>query len=76
MAFGITSISIGVSNGIEHIPGKKISLTTDPAMKVDIDGEISLETPIDIEDLFTRYMLNTLSNFIPIHAITLFKNII
>ena len=27
----------------------KISLTTDPAMKVDIDGEISLETPIDIE---------------------------
>ena len=38
-----------ITQGIEHIPGKKISLTTDPAMKVDIDGEISLETPIDIE---------------------------
>ncbi|MDT3897516.1 lipid kinase, partial [Staphylococcus aureus] len=46
----------------EHIPGKKISLTTDPAMKVDIDGEISLETPIDIEVIPNAIQLLTVND--------------
>ena len=40
-----------ITNGIDHIAGKHITLSTDPVMKVDIDGEISLETPITIEVL-------------------------
>ena len=34
-----------------HIPGRHFTLSTEPNMKVDIDGEISLETPIEIEVL-------------------------
>ncbi|EVC36004.1 diacylglycerol kinase family protein [Staphylococcus aureus] len=51
-----------ITQGIEHIPGKKISLTTDPAMKVDIDGEISLETPIDIEVIPNAIQLLTVND--------------
>ena len=40
-----------ITNGIDRIAGKHITLSTDPVMKVDIDGEISLETPITIEVL-------------------------
>ncbi|HGO4143745.1 TPA: diacylglycerol kinase family protein [Staphylococcus aureus] len=51
-----------ITQGIEHIPGKKISLTTDPVMKVDIDGEISLETPIDIEVIPNAIQLLTVND--------------
>ncbi|MCQ9888827.1 diacylglycerol/lipid kinase family protein [Staphylococcus aureus] len=51
-----------ITQGIEHIPGKKISITTDPAMKVDIDGEISLETPIDIEVIPNAIQLLTVND--------------
>lgn len=51
-----------ITQGIEHIPGKKISLTTDPTMKVDIDGEISLETPIDIEVIPNAIQLLTVND--------------
>ncbi|HCY4647546.1 TPA: lipid kinase, partial [Staphylococcus aureus] len=40
----------------------KISLTTDPAMKVDIDGEISLVTPIDIEVIPNAIQLLTVND--------------
>lgn len=40
-----------ITNGIDRIAGKHITLSTDAVMKVDIDGEISLETPITIEVL-------------------------
>ena len=33
------------------ISGKQIRLTTEPNMKIDIDGEIALETPINVEVL-------------------------
>ena len=36
--------------------------TTDPAMKVDIDGEISLETPIDIEVIPNAIQLLTVND--------------
>ena len=49
-----------ITQGIEHIPGKR--LTTDPAMKVDIDGEISLETPIDIEVIPNAIQLLTVND--------------
>ena len=40
-----------ITEGIDHSPGQHITLSTEPNMKVDIDGEISLETPIEIEVL-------------------------
>ena len=40
-----------ITEGIKHIPGRHFTLSTEPNMKVDIDGEISLETPIEIEVL-------------------------
>lgn len=40
-----------ITNGIDHIAGSHITLSTEPSMKVDIDGEISLDTPITIEVL-------------------------
>lgn len=40
-----------ITEGIGHIPGRHFTLSTEPNMKVDIDGEISLETPIEIEVL-------------------------
>ncbi|CCE58526.1 diacylglycerol/lipid kinase family protein [Staphylococcus argenteus] len=50
-----------ITQGIEHIPGKHITLTTDPVMKVDIDGEISLETPLDIEVMPNAIQLLTVN---------------
>ena len=50
-----------ITEGIDHIPGQHISLSTEPNMKVDIDGEISLETPIEIEVLPKAIQLLTLS---------------
>lgn len=38
-----------ITEGIDHIPGSHITLRTEPTMKVDIDGEINLETPITID---------------------------
>ena len=40
-----------ITEGINHIPGSHITLRTEPNMKVDIDGEINLETPITIDVL-------------------------
>lgn len=40
-----------ITQGIDHISGKQIKLTTEPNMKIDIDGEIALETPINVEVL-------------------------
>lgn len=40
-----------ITNGIDHIEGSHITLSTEPSMKVDIDGEIGLQTPITIEVL-------------------------
>ena len=40
-----------ITQGIDHVSGKQIKLTTDPNMKIDIDGEIALETPINVEVL-------------------------
>ena len=58
----LKSVIVWITQGIEHIPGKKISLTTDPTMKVDIDGEISLETPIDIEVIPNAIQLLTVND--------------
>ncbi|RIM38569.1 diacylglycerol/lipid kinase family protein [Staphylococcus capitis] len=52
-----------VTEGIDHIPGQHISLSTEPNMKVDIDGEISLETPIEIEVLPKAIQLLTFPEF-------------
>ena len=40
-----------ITQGIDHISGKDIRIDTKPIMKVDIDGEIRLETPLDIKVL-------------------------
>lgn len=52
-----------ITEGIDHIPGQHISLSTEPNMKVDIDGEISLETPIEIEVLPKAIQLLTFPEF-------------
>lgn len=52
-----------ITEGIDHIPGQHISLSTEPNMKVDIDGEISLETPIEIEVLPKAIQLLTSPEF-------------
>ena len=38
-----------MTDGIKHVLAKKITISTDPQMKVDIDGEIDLKTPLQIE---------------------------
>ena len=38
-----------MTDGIKHILAKEITIETDPQMKVDIDGEIALNTPLNIE---------------------------
>lgn len=38
-----------ISDNIEHIPSRHIHVQTEPSMRVDIDGEIALDTPVDIE---------------------------
>ncbi|BAW91468.1 diacylglycerol kinase family lipid kinase [Staphylococcus capitis] len=52
-----------ITEGIDHLPGQHISLSTEPNMKVDIDGEISLETPIEIEVLPKAIQLLTFPEF-------------
>ena len=52
-----------ITEGIDHIPGQHINLSTEPNMKVDIDGEISLETPIEIEVLPKAIQLLTFPEF-------------
>lgn len=52
-----------ITEGIDHIPGQHITLSTEPNMKVDIDGEISLETPIEIEVLPKAIQLLTFQEF-------------
>lgn len=52
-----------INEGIDHIPGQHITLSTEPNMKVDIDGEISLETPIEIEVLPKAIQLLTFPEF-------------
>lgn len=38
-----------MTDGIKHVLAKKITIATDPQMKVDIDGEVDLKTPLQIE---------------------------
>ncbi|WP_182475189.1 diacylglycerol/lipid kinase family protein [Staphylococcus xylosus] len=38
-----------MTDGIKHILAKNITIETTPHMKVDIDGEIALKTPLNIE---------------------------
>ena len=52
-----------ITEGIDHIPGQHITLSTEPNMKVDIDGEISLEPPIEIEVLPKAIQLLTFPEF-------------
>ena len=52
-----------ITEGIDHNPGQHITLSTEPNMKVDIDGEISLETPIEIEVLPKAIQLLTFPEF-------------
>lgn len=49
-----------ITNGIDHISGRHIEISTDPTMKIDIDGEISLETPAKIDILPKAIQLLTL----------------
>lgn len=51
-----------ITEGINHIPGSHITLRTEPNMKVDIDGEINLETPITIDVLPKAINILTFSN--------------
>ncbi|WP_182478135.1 diacylglycerol/lipid kinase family protein [Staphylococcus gallinarum] len=51
-----------MTEGIQHILAKKISITTDPVVKVDIDGEIALETPLEIEIIPNAVQILTLNN--------------
>lgn len=51
-----------ISEGIKHIDGQRITLTTEPTMKIDIDGEIDLETPVDIEVLPNAIQLLTFTD--------------
>lgn len=38
-----------MTDGIKHLLSKHITIETEPQMKVDIDGEIALQTPLNIE---------------------------
>ena len=51
-----------MTEGIQHILAKKISITTDPVVKVDIDGEIALETPLEIEIIPNAVQILTINN--------------
>ncbi len=51
-----------ITQGIDHIPGSHITLSTEPTMKVDIDGEINLETPIEIDVLPQALQILTCSD--------------
>ena len=56
-----------ITQGIDHISGKHITLSTNPSMKVDIDGEINLETPIEIQVLPKAIQLLQLNKIININ---------
>ncbi|MBF2752856.1 diacylglycerol kinase family lipid kinase [Staphylococcus saprophyticus] len=49
-----------MTEGIKHLPAKKITIETDPQMKVDIDGEINLKTPLEIEVIPNAIQILTL----------------
>ncbi|MBO1198789.1 diacylglycerol kinase family lipid kinase [Staphylococcus simiae] len=51
-----------ITQGINHIAGKEITLSTEPVMKIDVDGEICLNTPITIEVLPKAIQLLTFVN--------------
>ena len=44
-----------ITQGIDHISGKHITLSTNPSMKVDIDGEINLEHQLRFKYYPKRY---------------------
>ncbi len=43
-----------ISNNIEHYSGGSITIETENTMAVDIDGEIDIETPLQIDILTKR----------------------
>lgn len=50
-----------VSSNIEHHSARSILLETDEPMEVDVDGEIDLKTPLDIDILTKRLRMFALS---------------
>ena len=54
-----------ITEGIGHIPGRHFTLSTEPNMKVDIDGEISLETLSRLKFYLKRFNF-LLSQTLPI----------
>lgn len=53
-----------MTEGIQHILAKKITIETDPVVKVDIDGEIALKTPLDIEIIPNALQILTLNDML------------
>ncbi|MCU5745814.1 diacylglycerol kinase family lipid kinase [Staphylococcus sp. SQ8-PEA] len=51
-----------VTDGITHLHGKKISIETNKELSVDIDGEIALTTPLEIEVLPQAIRILTLKD--------------
>ncbi|MFK3832405.1 diacylglycerol/lipid kinase family protein [Staphylococcus saprophyticus] len=49
-----------MTEAIKHLPAKKITIETDPQMKVDIDGEINQKTPLEIEVIPNAIQILTL----------------
>ena len=54
-----------MTNGIQHLLSKDIKIETTPEMKVDIDGEIALKTPIHIEVIPKAIQILTLPENTP-----------
>lgn len=50
-----------ISQGIQHIPAKQITINTEGTHQVDIDGEIALTTPLQIEIIPSAVRILTLS---------------
>lgn len=51
-----------ISQGIQHIPAKQITISTDYTHQVDIDGEIALTTPLQIEIIPSAVRILTLTS--------------
>ncbi|MES3703140.1 diacylglycerol kinase family protein [Staphylococcus arlettae] len=51
-----------ISQGIQHIPAKQITISTDDTHQVDIDGEIALTTPLQIEIIPSAVRILTLTS--------------
>ncbi|WP_418128364.1 diacylglycerol kinase family lipid kinase [Staphylococcus sp. HKU1] len=49
-----------MTDGIQHVLSKKITIETDPQQKVDMDGEIALTTPLEIEVIPNAIQILTL----------------